>query len=674
MGLHRQSRVSLLPKAIRDVAGWHRVVLGLLVVSGWWFAMACAVAAAANSLGPQQALVAEGQAASTTSLSKAEPAPARLTFSADPRKRVPVLLFGCTNLLDPPQRAMVYVRYSGSQPATGLRVVGLAPPFFVDGEPSPAPAGACGPSISADCTLTIGFDPRQAALTNGTPMFDRRRYMQTVQFEYHDGQAWQRSSNFYLMGTAPNLVRTVALTYNPIQFAPSVIGGSVSAGTTITPGDYGSIYNVRWVDRPQPPFFIAQDTCDPAKAYTHSPRESESCYLGVEFRPSQPGSFEQALRLSYDNGLAVQTATLRLEGAGYLPSASENVLVIYNEAIPESVDIKNEYLARRPGFAQVNVLGVSIPANGGGVPLEVMTKQDYQQRLLEPLAAWLRAHPQKRIGYIVLLYGIPTMRKWQEPGGWVFDGLQYALMTDVAALPGYVAPTNYASWTLRQALPLVTHLFMGTAPATKAYIAKLAAMAAAMPQPSLLISARKAGRAGSIYYLDDAAAPGYIGYTAATFGAGIRGEMSLKAPGAQIQYWPKTAPPLAEAADVAGYFGWGFNGGRGKHYATDGSLRFTGRSGWYIIQTAESFNGRLDAETFQGNYQQWFSRNAFGGTNYSNTPVGAVAHVVEPGLSGINHPGYFWSWENGQTFADCAWFSSQARTKIVVLGDPLVCR
>jgi hypothetical protein len=123
------------------------------------------------------------------------------------------------------------------------------------------------------------------------------------------------------------------------------------------------------------------------QGYTHSPRESESCYLGVEFRPSQPGSFEQALRLSYDNGLAVQTATLRLEGAGYLPSASENVLVIYNEAIPESVDIKNEYLARRPGFAQVNVLGVSIPANGGGVPLEVMTKQDYQQRLLEPLAA-----------------------------------------------------------------------------------------------------------------------------------------------------------------------------------------------------------------------------------------------------------------------------------------------
>lgn len=616
-----------------------------------------------------------GQPERATALNLAEPAPARLSFSADPRKPMPVLQLTVTNLFEQGAvQAPVYVRYSGGQPATGLRVVGLAPPFFVVAEGPGATASSCGSRITGDCTLAIGLDPRRAGADEGMRLYDRRRYMQIVQFEYHDGQNQQRSSNFFLVGLAPNPVPTLVLTYNPIRFAPSVLGGTVSAGTTVSPGDYGSVRQVRWLDRPQPPFFALQDTCEPAKTYTSSARQIETCYLGVEFRPTQPGSFEQVLRLSFDNGLGVQTTTLTLEGCGYLPSAEDNVLVIYNQAVPESVEIKNEYLARRPGFAQANVLAVSIPAERPGVSLEIMTRQDYQQRLLEPLAQWLRNHPRKRIGYIVLLYGIPTMRKWEEPGGWVFDGLQYALMTDVAALPGYVAPTNYASWTLRQALPLVTHLFMGTAPATKAYIAKLAAMARQMPQPSLLISARKAGQAGSTYYLEDAATPGSIGHTAGGFGAGIRGEMTLKAPGARVEYWPKAGPHLNQAADVAGYFGWGFNGGRGKHYATDGSLRFSGRSGWYLIQTAESFNGRLDAETFQGNYQQWFSRTAFGGTDYSNTPVGAVAHVVEPGLSGINHPGYFWSWENGQTFADCAWFSAQAKTKIVVLGDPLVCR
>jgi hypothetical protein len=128
------------------------------------------------------------------------------------------------------------------------------------------------------------------------------------------------------------------------------------------------------------------------------------------------------------------------------------------------------------------------------------------------------------------------------------------------------------------------------------------------------------------------------------------------------------------AEDVAGFFSWGFNAGRKKTYATDRSIRFTGHSAWYIIQTAESFNGRLTDRTYQGSYDQWFSREAFGGTNFSNIPVGAVCHVEEPGLVGIINAAYFWSWENGQLFADCAWYSSGARTKLLVIGDPLVRR
>ena len=39
------------------------------------------------------------------------------------------------------------------------------------------------------------------------------------------------------------------------------------------------------------------------------------------------------------------------------------------------------------------------------------------------------------------------------------------------------------------------------------------------------------------------------------------------------------------------------------------------------VQTVESYNGMWDGGGYQGNFVRWFSANAFGGINYSNTPV-----------------------------------------------------
>jgi len=247
-------------------------------------------------------------------------------------------------------------------------------------------------------------------------------------------------------------------------------------------------------------------------------------------------------------------------------------------------------------------------------------------------------------------------------------------MTDLGAAAGFAGPRNYASASLHATLPLVTHLFTGSIEGARAYVDKLKDMAARMPKPSLVLSSQNTGASGTTYYLDDSAAPGTIGNLVGGFGSTIRGEFASKAPEARIQYGPKAGPVISRAADVAGFFCWGFNGGRGRDYAVDGNIQFVGHSGWYLIQTAESFNGRLDASTYQGSFEKWFSRAAFGGTNFSNIPVGAVGHVVEPGLPGINNPAYFWSWENGQTFADCAWSSAGAATKLLVIGDPLVRR
>src|SRR5258705_3623192 len=101
---------------------------------------------------------------------------------------------------------------------------------------------------------------------------------------------------------------------------------------------------------------------------------------------------------------------------------------------------------------------------------------------------------------------------------------------------------------------------------------------------------------------------------------------------------------------------WGSHSALFNEYPKNRTVVWHGSSSWWIIETPESFNGRRD--TGQGNFTQWFSRYAFGSTNYENTPVGAVSHTEEPSLVGINDPvRYFGYWNRGKTFASCAWNS-----------------
>jgi hypothetical protein len=74
-----------------------------------------------------------------------------------------------------------------------------------------------------------------------------------------------------------------------------------------------------------------------------------------------------------------------------------------------------------------------------------------------------------------------------------------------------------------------------------------------------------------------------------------------------------------------------------------------------------------------GNFLQWFSSNAFGGTNYSNTPVGAVCYTEEPGGDGAinNETIYFGEWVAGKNFALCAW-NSRVTPNMQAVGDPFV--
>ena len=164
----------------------------------------------------------------------------------------------------------------------------------------------------------------------------------------------------------------------------------------------------------------------------------------------------------------------------------------------------------------------------------------------------------------------------------------------------------------------------------------------------------------------------------------FRSILATLVPGLEIIYcdgietnWSSSLPPhISSATNVAGYISWGFHSSLGSDYAVttnQNAVRWKGNSAWWIIETVESNNGKRVSDS--GNFLQWFSASAFGGTNYSNTPVGAVSYVDEPNTAGINNPEiYFGLWAAGKNFAICAWNSRGETVLLQVNGDPFVNR
>ena len=224
--------------------------------------------------------------------------------------------------------------------------------------------------------------------------------------------------------------------------------------------------------------------------------------------------------------------------------------------------------------------------------------------------------------------------------------------------------------------------------ACKAYIDKLATFAT-NSQSKLFISASAGGYANTNLLFDNVRygfnypwcdSGGCFPQFGSTISSAVSTLESTNSYGTHITYvdgiedgsLPSEPPHMTNAVNVASYMSWGAHSLLTAQYATDTQIRWQGSSGWYLIETIESFNGQPGAGV--GDFFQWFSSGAFGGTNYSNTPVGAVTHVDEPGFDGINVPAtYFGLWISGKNFACCAWVS-HVTGELQVVGDPFTIR
>jgi hypothetical protein len=362
----------------------------------------------------------------------------------------------------------------------------------------------------------------------------------------------------------------------------------------------------------------------------------------------------------------------------YPVNVAQDLLVIYNSNCQDSITIKDYYLAHRPSVSGANVLGI------GGADTVLEDYADFDEvtnTLVVPILDWLSANPTKRPEYYVLCYGIPN--RTTHP-----DDSNLAIFSSAAAIRG----------ALSGRLPRVTSLNQATTSDCIAYIDKLAAMANNLPPGRVWISAQAAGYDTLSYVLDNIRDGFYSRSDSAALQrnareglleSGVNADDILYADNwAGISYldpWPINPNHIRNATNVAAYVCWGQHGWWPPDWPTGISLddgqpyiRFHENGGWYLIQSIESWNGRWSEASiriaWQSSYQMWFSSGAFGGSNYGNTPIGAVSHVSEPGgVFSVNDTRtYFGLWQAGKGFAIAAYMSKGKQSVIQATGDPFV--
>ncbi len=335
----------------------------------------------------------------------------------------------------------------------------------------------------------------------------------------------------------------------------------------------------------------------------------------------------------------------------YPVNVANDLLLIYNTNSAGSFNVLSYYLANRPMVANANVLGIGCTTN------ETTYPADFTNQIATPILAWSAANPTKHPRYLLMFNDIPTRVNDMvnsDPTDYsssIHPNVPYQITAMLAGIP-----------------PFVDYINMGDTNDCIGYINKLIRFSSIYSPGQLIISASAGGYGNTNYCVDNATSvftfDSYIleGVTNAIV-------ESETAP-FSLTYAGIAGPIITNVANVAAYAGWGVHNGMWRSdYAVNGQLIFTGNSGWYLIDTIESFNGdRFYRGT--GYFTDWFASTAFGGTNYSNTPVGAAyLNTDEPGGAGIALSDYS-LWAAGKPFGICAGIT--LGTRQLSVGDPFV--
>jgi peptidoglycan hydrolase-like protein with peptidoglycan-binding domain len=618
-----------------------------------------------------------------------------------------------SSLVDPYSEINVPVTLTLSGPvsATNVSITGFQAPFSFTGGSYPGTGGTCGATITATCTIMINYRPGQEIapeITTSNVVY--RSHFKDLTLHYDLGTETGKTDGPVRIVGRTQILSDLSLRVDSggtgefgTNFGPIVVGRTgyrrlriVNSGPSLS-GSYTTVARNVSASFSSGPFVTRNNTCGSVLVSGYN----NECTVDVLFSPQSEGPFSITATITYDVGTDLhRTKSVVIAGEGFAPDPAQNLLVVYNTLSPESTDLKNYYIANRPGFSTANVLGIAFPGSqcqnagykdgvfvfywveeGSNPNCETVRKGDFDTYFKTPIVNWITSHPEKDIRHIVMVYTADRIEPASGNGG-VAYALNLAMRTTgIRPGGGNTFPTNIIDdgvagngyFTHREypgTMALTTYLWMGSVDATKAYIDKLKSMYDRMPVKNIVISAEGTGQQGTNYYFEDT-----NNIPEAAMGNARRDAVLVVNPSAPVTVAGDSVPYISSANDVAGYFSWGFNSryfngvGHPKTYSVDGSVVFTGKSNWFLMETVESYNGLWDS--YQGDFTDWFSANAFGGTNYSHTPAGAVVHVDEPYAGGINSPSYFQCWEKRHLFIDCAW-GSLMTAFMAPHGDPWI--
>jgi alpha-tubulin suppressor-like RCC1 family protein len=366
----------------------------------------------------------------------------------------------------------------------------------------------------------------------------------------------------------------------------------------------------------------------------------------------------------------------------YPVDVTKDLLLVYNSSSTNSIVVKDYYLGHRPLAGGANVLGFACFTN------EQVDLVTFSSQIAAPVLQWFTNNPTKHPLYLILFPDIPigvhfslTANSNDCPTGYCpYASVAYAVKTNVPGIQPFITSINMGFWDLTNDCI--------------AYINKLATIGASNSPGQLILSASAGGYGNTNYVLDDIRhGTGYTGppidydwtssgwrvsdATNALLAAGVSPAAILFFDGLETLSNGVSYDHIHPTGmtNLAGHITWGSHSSLANDYARNGTNVWGGASGWWIIETFDSFNGwRWPG---QGNFTQFFSDIAFGGstyTHYENTPVGAVTHTDDPDITGVEDAAhYFGLWASGKVFAICAWHARNS-TCFQAVGDPLVRR
>ncbi len=374
-----------------------------------------------------------------------------------------------------------------------------------------------------------------------------------------------------------------------------------------------------------------------------------------------------------DFSLAVQFSTT----VSYPVNVPQDLLLIYNTNSLDSSNVCAYYLANRPRVSNANVLGIgfsgfyvtnaTVFTSSGfyvtnATNFETISPNNFTNQIVNPIINWLTLNPTKRPQYVILFLDVPS--RVHELATNAISSPFYEGSSDQWPSVSYQLSSFVSSWS-----PFVMHINMFGTNDCMAYINKLASLGTLISRNSPILSASAGGYNNITYCLDDGGA-GFGTPSYSTVQTLTNEGVALT----NIYYGPPDTSTIiiTNATNVVAYWSKGTHGHLAPYtFPLDTQMVFYGSSSWYQMTTLESYNGRrYFYDQYQSSFLMWFYPNAFGGTNYSNTPIGCISHVDEP-FGAPNLQIYYGLWALGKNFAISAW-NAGLTSEIQTVGDPFV--